>query len=60
MAHTAFPLADATPAMLPSVSVRFEGESYWLGFLCRTLSFPIPSRFYPGAFPDFFFFISVD
>jgi hypothetical protein len=29
-----------------------RGQSNWLGFLCRTLSFPIPSRFYPGAFPD--------
>ena len=25
-----------------------RGQSYWLGLLCRTLSFPTPSRFIPA------------
>ena len=29
-----------------------RGQSEWLVLLCRTLSFPIPNRFKPGAFPD--------
>ena len=35
-----------------SRSLHCLAESNWLSFLCRTLSFPIPSRFYPGAFSD--------
>lgn len=27
---------------------RACGQSYWLGFLCKTLSFSIPSRFIPA------------
>ena len=52
----AFPLAMLHPRCYHHQRT-VRGQSYWLSLLCRTLSFPIPSRFYPGAFPDTFSFL---
>ena len=30
---------------------RVRGQSYWLGFLCKTLSFSVSSRFIPALSP---------
>ena len=46
----AFPLADPHLQGYPRRRT-VRGQSDWLGLLCRTLSFPIPSRFIPALSP---------